>query len=184
MIYFSILTPFALFFILGRANYLLLLLEKDPRGSQLSSPPQTPPPARIPPHQDTNCFNSCQHSLSSPLQRVLYVYLLPQRQLGRREGGMTWYILLLEERTWNVFVSLLQWTSAQPVKMTLTVKTVNRSWRATPAATVSLPVRRVCFTHTHTHHMDLLGYSCPDQDRCEPAQHSAVWQMGIRRCHD
>ena len=61
-------------FLLGRANYLLLLLEENPWGSQLSSPPQTPTPARLPPHQNTNRFNPCEHPLTPPVKRVLYVY--------------------------------------------------------------------------------------------------------------
>lgn len=43
------------------------------------------------------------------------------------------------------FGFLLQWTWAQPVKMTLTAKTVNRNWKATPVATVSQPVRKSSF---------------------------------------
>lgn len=91
-------------FITGRVNHLLLLLEKDPWGSQLSSPPQTPPPARLPPHQDANCFNSCQHSLTPPLQRVLYVGLtFPVRVGDERQTGLV--LLLLKS-------AVLQWLSS------------------------------------------------------------------------
>lgn len=139
---------FVLCFISGRANHLLLLLEEDPRGSQLSSPPQTSPPACLPPHQDANCFDSRQHSLTPPLQRVLWVYLTPSvsARKERRRPDTFW--------CWSdVFEvsSLFQWTSAQPAKMTLTAKTANRSWRATPAATVSPPVRpRSFYRHSDT----------------------------------
>lgn len=45
--------------------------------------------------------------------------------------------------------------------MTLTAKTASRSWRATPAATVFLPVRHTLLfdTYTHTHmHSRLMSY--------------------------
>lgn len=107
-----------LYLISGGADYLLLLLEEDSRGSQLPGSPQTPPPARLPPHQDADCFDSGQHPLSTPLQRVLYVWLSRALETGTRSSCF---------QSSNRFPPLFQWTSAQPARMTLTARTASRS---------------------------------------------------------
>lgn len=77
---------------------------------------------------------------SRPPSSEFCTYAWPsQWQWGMNEAdriGLT----LKKRCTPMAFLLLFQWTSALPAKMTLTVKTASRSWRATPAATVSQPV--------------------------------------------
>lgn len=113
--------------------------------------------------------------------------------LSRRVNTFECGRLHWDERvSWNfrcenvMHLSLFQWTWAPPAKMTLTVKTANRSWRATPAATASPPVSKPHETtsaHCSSFGLGLLFLVCPGI-RVIPPQHRAVWQMGIRGCQD
>lgn len=172
----------------GRADYFLLLLEEDSRGGQLSSPSPTPSSARLPPHQDTDRLNSRQHSFTPAVERVLYVALTSWWQLGGE--GTAWpdiYSLVGKEMYVTYlspsFISLVDLSSASEDDFDSEDSEQELKGYAC----------RHCFTTSKMPHLffvctpvirTCLAIPVLSWDRCEPTQHSTVWQMGIRVCQD